>query len=255
MPYTIMLDAGHGGTDPGATYNGRLEKDDVLRLTMAVGDILSNAGYRVLYTRTTDVYESPIQKANEANNANADLFVSIHRNSNPTPNSASGVEVLVYDASGLKLEIAEAITEELSKVGFVDLGVKERPNLIVLRRTRMPALLVEVGFINSNADNQLFDAEFNAIAKGIADGIINTVENYEGTPGSGKYRVQVGAFRNRNNANRLFNELIAQDYPAEVVAGKDGFYRVQVGSLSNLEEATALERRLKRAGYSTIIVR
>ena len=119
MPYTIFLDPGHGGSDPGAVYKGRQEKDDVLRLTMAVGDILSNSGYRVLYSRTTDVYESPIQKANEANNANADLFVSIHRNSNPTPNSASGVEVLVHDASGLKLEMAQAITEELDRKSVV----------------------------------------------------------------------------------------------------------------------------------------
>ena len=66
MPYTIMLDAGHGGRDPGAVYNGRQEKDDSLALTLAVGELLQERGIDVLYTRTTDVYESPYQKAMEA---------------------------------------------------------------------------------------------------------------------------------------------------------------------------------------------
>ena len=69
MPYSIMLDAGHGGRDPGAVYKERKEKDDTLRLTLAVGEILEAHGLDVQYTRTTDVYESPYQKAMEANNA------------------------------------------------------------------------------------------------------------------------------------------------------------------------------------------
>ena len=115
MPYSIMLDAGHGGKDPGAVYNGRQEKDDTLALTLAVGEILQGRGIDVLYTRTTDVYESPYQKAMEANEAGADFFVSIHRNSYPTDNTASGVETLVYDRSGLKLQMAENIDEQLCK--------------------------------------------------------------------------------------------------------------------------------------------
>ena len=56
MPYSIMLDAGHGGRDPGAVYQGRQEKDDTLRLTLAIGEILQNNGIDVEYTRTTDIY-------------------------------------------------------------------------------------------------------------------------------------------------------------------------------------------------------
>src|SRR5699024_8411097 len=103
MPYSIMLDAGHGGRDPGAMYNGRQEKDDTLALTLAVGEILQERGIDVLYTRTTDVYESPYQKAMEANAAGVDFFVSLHRNSYPADNAVSGVESLVYDKSGIKL--------------------------------------------------------------------------------------------------------------------------------------------------------
>ena len=83
MPVSIMLDAGHGGRDPGAVYNGRQEKDDVLKLVLAIGEILQNSGIDVEYTRTTDIYETPFQKATEANEAGVDFFISIHRNSSP----------------------------------------------------------------------------------------------------------------------------------------------------------------------------
>lgn len=175
MPYTIMLDSGHGGRDPGAVYNGRQEKDDALRLVLAIGEILQDRGIDVLYTRTEDIYESPFEKAMEANTADADFFISIHRNSYPTDNTVSGVESLIYDKSGIKFEMAENINEQLEAVGFVNLGVKERPNLVVLKRTRMPAVLVEVGFINSDTDNRLFDENFQDIAEAIAAGIIDTL--------------------------------------------------------------------------------
>ena len=252
MPYSIMLDAGHGGRDPGAVYNGRQEKDDTLRLTLAVGEILQNHDIDVQYTRTTDVYESPYEKAMEANNAGVDFFISIHRNSFPTDNVVSGVESLVYDLSGIKLQMAENINEQLEAVGFVNLGVKARPNLVVLRRTKMPAVLVEVGFINSNTDNQLFDDNFDAIAQAIASGILDTLEMDHVIEPPG-YKVQVGAFRNPTYANRLLNELLEQDFPASIV-DTDGFFRVQVGNYDTLDDATAMEQRLKRAGYPTIIV-
>ena len=97
MPISIMLDAGHGGRDPGAVYNGRQEKEDTLELTLAIGEILQNNGIDVEYTRTTDVYESPYQKALEANEAGVDYFISIHRNSFPRPIEVNGVESLVYN--------------------------------------------------------------------------------------------------------------------------------------------------------------
>ena len=252
MPYSIMLDAGYGSTDPGAVYQGRKEADDALRLTLAVGEILQNHGFDVEYTRTTDVYESPFQKAMEANEAGVDYFVSIHRNSYPVDNQVSGVESLVYDLSGVKYEMAQNINQQLESVGFVNLGVKARPNLVVLKRTKMPAVLVEVGFINSDIDNQLFDDNFYDIAGAIADGIMDTLRKPEEN-GNMQYRVQVGAYRNRRYAEELLNELIAQDYPAFLEEG-NGFFRVQVGDYPMLQEAVDMERRLKMAGYPTIIV-
>ena len=252
MPYSIMLDAGHGGANPGAVYEGRQEKDDNLALTLAIGELLQNNGIDVQYTRTTDVYQTPLEKAQIANRAGVDFFVSIHRNSFPEDNVVSGVESLVYDLSGVKYEMAQNINDQLETVGFVNLGVQARPNLIVLRRTQMPAVLVEAGFLNSDIDNQLFDANFDAIAQAIANGILETL----GELPNGlepRYTVQVGAFRNQNYARNLQEELLDMNFPARIEQG-DGYFRVRVGDLVTLDDATNLEQRLKRAGYQTIIV-
>ena len=180
MTYTIMIDAGHGGYDNGAQYMGRREKDNNLAMALAVGNILSEYGFNVLYTRTEDIYETPYQKATEANNAGADIFLSIHRNSSPYPNQYNGVESLVYSNRGLPALLARNINSQLERIGYRNIGISERPNLIVLNSTDMPAVLVEVGFINSDVDNQLFDEFFYETAYAIADGVAMTLfpQNY-----------------------------------------------------------------------------
>lgn len=330
--YRIALDAGHGGSDPGAVYKGRQEKDDTLDLTLAVGDILKKNGIDVYYTRTTDEYETPFKKATDANNSGADLFVSIHRNSSENPNQYSGVETLVYSDTGLKAEVARNINNQLEDAGFKNLGVGERKNLVVLKRTKMPAVLVEVGFINNDKDNYLFDEEFDSIAQAIADGILESIPS--GRPGnttsnksnrtdnnnnsnnnsnnnnssnsqmnnSGRtasapidstamvnsippdnevfsvpvsssnimpqcpcdnndydtenealYRVQVGAYRNKDNADRMLNSLLMDGFPAFIIY-EDGYYKVQVGAYRILLNAIKMEQRLRRFRYSTYIV-
>ncbi|MCD7762604.1 MAG: N-acetylmuramoyl-L-alanine amidase [Lachnospiraceae bacterium] len=259
----VVLDAGHGGVEPGAVHEGRQEKDDTLRLTLAVGEILEDNGVEVVYTRTEDVYDTPLQKAQIANAEGGDFFVSFHRNSSPEANQYSGVESLVYDLSGEKVALAEAINEELAEVGFRDLGVKERPDLIVLKRTQMPAVLVEVGFLNTDADNQLFDGQFAAIAEAIAGGILSTLESggypggdYDSGANGGStpklYRVQTGAYRNRSYAEDLLYRLQQQNYPAFLLYD-DGLYKVQVGAFAQLDNAVKMEAALRRAGYSTFI--
>lgn len=171
----IVLDAGHGGANPGATYNERQEKDDALALTLAIGNILEANDVDVYYTRTTDVYETPLQKAQEANTTEADYFVSIHRNSSPIPNQYTGIESLVYSPYGEAARLAANINEKLEEVGYENQGVNQRQNLIVLRRTQMPAVLVEVGFINTDKDNVMFDETFNETAQAIAEGILETL--------------------------------------------------------------------------------
>lgn len=179
-------------------------------------------------------------------------------------NTVSGVESLVYDLSGLKLEMAENINGQLETIGFVNLGVKARPNLVVLRRTKMLAVLVEVGFLNSDTDNFLFDQNFNDIAQAIASGILDTLEENQLIPdfppddpptqSPPEYRVQVGAYRNPVYANRHLSELLEQDFPAYITE-ENQYFLVQVGNFKTLDEAVDMERRLRRAGYQTIILR
>lgn len=171
MAEKIILDAGHGGRDNGAGYQQRSEKEDNLALTLAVGVILEEMGFDVFYTRTEDIYQAPFRKATIANEEGADLFVSIHRNSSGMANQYQGVETLIYSSGGLPEIAAENINRQLEAVGYINLGVEERPGLIVLNSTQMPAVLVEAGFINSDVDNQLFTEKFQETAQAIADGI------------------------------------------------------------------------------------
>ena len=170
------LQPAHGGSDPGAVYEGRREKDDNLSLATKVGELLSQQGVSVIYTRTADVYQTPFEKAQIANQADADFFISFHRNSSEEPNQYSGVETLVYDPSGIKQTMAENINGALSKLGFRNLGVKARPGLVVLRRTKMPALLIETGFLNNTKDNALYDEKQPEIARAIADAVLGTLD-------------------------------------------------------------------------------
>ena len=248
---TVAIDAGHGGMDYGASYNGRREKDDNLKLALMVGEILENNGVDVVYSRTTDVYDTPFQKASKANAAGADYFVSIHRNAFTTPNTGSGIETLVYDHSGIKVDLAENINAELEKLGFNNLGVIDRPNLVVLKRTQMPAVLVEAGFIDSDADNALLDANYEAAAQAIADGILKTIApQQEEQP---LYKVQVGIFRLEDNAKGLQKELAEEGFDSYITY-EDGYYKVFSGVYENQENARNQAKRLEDAGYATWIV-
>ncbi len=182
MAEKIVIDAGHNGlTDPGAVYSGRRESDDVLALARALGDILSGYGYEIDYTRTGDINQSVTQKAQYANDADADLFISLHRNKASYPGQYDGVQTLIYDTGGIKPLMAEAVNSNLEQVGYKNINVETRPDLAVLRRTEMPALLVEVGFIDSEKDNRLFDTRFQETAQAIANGIVETLQGDTGS--------------------------------------------------------------------------
>ena len=157
----IFLDAGHGGKDSGATYGKRKESDDVLKLVLAIGKKLKAAGYTVKYSRTTDIYETPTKKAEDANNAKADYFFSFHRNC--FNGKAKGYETLYYSSSAKKDAIRKAVAKKMSDIGFSFRGDKKRTDLTVLKKSKAPALLFEVGFIDSSADNKIFDSKFDSI--------------------------------------------------------------------------------------------
>ena len=248
----VMIDAGHGGEDPGAVFEGRREKDDALRLALAVGEILEDNGVDVTYTRVTDVYDTPQEKAEIANRSEADYLVSIHRNAMPVPGTASGIMSLVYENGGTAGRLGANINRELAQTGFADLGVVERPGLIILRRSGMPAVLVEAGFIDNPEDNALFDRQFQEVAEAIAGGILETIrEENEIRPEY--YQVQVGAYRERAMAEEIARELSEQGYPAFYVS-QDGYYKVRVGAFLNLDNAARMEMRLRQEGWPVMMV-
>ena len=283
MATKIIIDAGHGGYDNGASYEDRKEKDDNLRLALAVGNILKGQGYDVVYTRTDDVYDSPVQKARIGNESGADYFVSIHRNSSPVPNQYNGVQTLIYDDSGIKKTMAENVNKRLAEVGYRNINVDVRPNLAVLRRTKMPAILVEAGFINSDTDNRLFDSKFNETAEAIARGIDETLKGaapamsysadtddamYDDTgdnmtegrgirPGGNadaEYQILAGIYRTYVAASNQFNRFINEGYMAEIYED-DGLYQVRLGNYKTAEDALVAQRDLRDRGYETLIIK
>lgn len=186
----IMLDAGHGGTDPGAlgTLNGKTikEKDLTLSITYKVKAILESNGYKTAMTRTGDTLPTLAERPEMANKKDCALFVSIHINS-ATESEAKGTEVYYSeenngDEYGLTSQrfATNVLNGMLKYMKSTDRGVR-MANWAVTRRANMPAVLVEVGFISNTSELKLMcsDDYQNKTARGIAEGIINTIHYVE----------------------------------------------------------------------------
>lgn len=170
----IMLDPGHGGHDSGAAANGLLEKNVVLDISRKTQSILEQHGYTVKLTRNDDVFLSLEERVALANSWGADQFISIHANGYPDP-GANGIETYYHPSSPAGKTIATSIqTGLINETNSVNRGVKEE-TFYVLRNSKMPASLVEVGFITNQSEaSKLADDSYreqlaNAIAKGIME--------------------------------------------------------------------------------------
>ncbi len=187
--FTVVIDAGHGGDDVGAVdFNGtRYEKDDVLEVALLVREeLLEYGNINIVMTREDDTFVSLDDRCAIANNIDADLFVSIHRNSADIGN---GIEIWVNSENNSddKL-IAQKILSKFSadtvsqirgtKEGFRDDSGNEH-NYYVNSNTDMPSCLIELGFITDNNDNNYFDLYKVNYAKAIADGIVDAAQVLE----------------------------------------------------------------------------
>lgn len=252
MAVKIILDAGHGGFDNGASYMGRAEKDDTLRLALAVGEKLEQDGYDVYFTRTTDVYQSPYEKAELANQSQGQYLISFHRNSGVEDNLYRGVQSLIYEENETVSRIADNINAQMEKIGFRNLGTEEIPALTILRETSMPAVLLEAGFINSDQDNQLFDEKFDQIVQAIVTGIEESIPiTTQSVPV--RYFVQTGLFRYDVNAAYQLERLQMQGFSGQIHYEKP-YYGVWAGGFRSLDQAVDLQDELRRNGYTTLIV-
>ncbi|WP_052447476.1 N-acetylmuramoyl-L-alanine amidase family protein [Clostridium polynesiense] len=173
----LVIDAGHGGKDSGAVgATGLNEKVPNLKIALRCGEILSSQGISVEYTRTEDKYITLTERANIANNYNADYFISIHNNSF-SDSSASGTETYAYKSGGEGETMARAILNSVvSAIGTKNRGVKYA-NFAVLRQTLMPATLVEICFIsNPDEEARLKDDGFiETVSLAIAKGFLSFI--------------------------------------------------------------------------------
>ena len=181
----IAVDPGHGGGDPGAVWMGRLEKDDNLRLGLLLRDALQRRGVNVLMTRDSDITVSLQDRVRLANSHDADLFVSLHRNSYEMQTaSTKGVENFIYLTAPAATtgRAAELVLQKVVDVGVQDNRGVKRGNYYVLRRSSMPAMLLEMGFIINEIDNELFDENLEKYAEAIAQGILEYFDIPYGSP-------------------------------------------------------------------------
>ena len=183
MPIKVYIDQGHNPRDfnTGAEGNGYFEQD----ITYEVGRLLyeylrENPEFLARLSRPTpdtvlgvSNSSSVVARVEEANSWGADIFVSIHTNASVNP-SANGAEALIYSTSSEEAyALAEDIVTNLTEVtGLRNRGVIERPGLYVLRRTAMPAVLVEIGFITNARDASLMAESPGLFALGIYRGIL-----------------------------------------------------------------------------------
>ena len=181
MAIKIYIDQGHNPQNPnaGAEGNGLREQDLVYAIGIELAALLeANPNFEVRLSRPTPETslgetnaQSLAARVNDANAWGADFFISLHANAS-TITSASGSEAFVYSADSPAFELSEDILEGLSAAtGLSDRGVFVRPSLYVLRRTQMPATLVELGFITNQGDAALMRDEPALFAEGIYNGI------------------------------------------------------------------------------------
>ena len=189
----VVLDAGHGGTDPGALgkdEEGNIiinEKDVNLSIALKVRDILVKKGVKVKMTRDVDKFVPLTDIAGFANKNDADLFVSIHNNAIEDP-TISGTLVMYYDTEtknsyGIKSSyVAETVRDAILKeTSLVKRNNPNSPRILVLNQTRMPAILVECAFVTNESDRNYLNSNkgISEIAEGIANGILKSLETYK----------------------------------------------------------------------------
>ena len=182
----ICLDPGHGGHDVGAeSILGYFEKDINLKVGILAGRLLEKSDYEVIYTRTTDEAKGQNQeedlkaRCNIANEAYADIYVSIHCNFDENSSKSKGVEVWCRFPKQKVEELAICLDKQLAKVGYTrDRGIKyeSEGGLFVLQNTKAVAAVVELGFL-SNAEDSAFLKSDEGQAK-CAEAIAKAIEDY-----------------------------------------------------------------------------
>ncbi|WP_187296255.1 N-acetylmuramoyl-L-alanine amidase [Tepidibacter mesophilus] len=182
--YLIAIDAGHGGKDPGAVspIDKTREKDLTLEISKLLNEKLIKNGYDTIMTRTGDTYPELKERTSMANKSDADLFISIHINA-VSKSDIHGIQTLYYPndgeyANGRDNEaLAKIMHEELiNQTGAVDRKIVKRPNLVVIKYTEMPSVLVECGFLTNSNELKLMKSQ--EYQEKLVDGIYKGLQKY-----------------------------------------------------------------------------
>lgn len=173
--FTVVLDAGHGGTDPGCVQDDILEKDLTLAITLLLKEKMESAGFAVILTRDTDEAVSLSERVELTNQSDADCFVSIHCNMCAEDTSIRGLECYFYRSEEGKA-LAEHIIEAVNEASITNYGVIEG-NYMVVRDANIPAVLVETGYLSNPQECQaLLTREYQSL---IADAIVAGVRQMQ----------------------------------------------------------------------------
>lgn len=176
----VVLDAGHGGKQPGAVMLSTIEKDINLEILLETKKLLDQYdNIKVYYTRLSDVNPTLEQRANLANRSNANLFISIHNNSNLSGrfNNQEGTHLL-YSQSDMReyssARLAAICVRNMSNIlGSKNLGLMEADNIYIIRTSKVPVALIEVGYLTNRGElEKLNTKEYRELA---AQGIVNSI--------------------------------------------------------------------------------
>ncbi len=261
----LVIDPGHGGADPGkpkGSKNMKHEKDINLAIAFRLGEYIHHnlPDVKVLYTRSSDVAVSLQERVDFANKHNATYFISIHANSSPNV-AAHGIEVHIHSHKmPASVQWAKIIEDELGKKGNRQnrgtLDAKDRgKNLFVVQRPKMPAILVETGYLTHREEERFLNTdEGQAI---IASGLYRAFKRFTQSKTQEEkrdkvYRVQIMASQKPISIDsKVFEEL--DDYKVEEIYnpnGRNGYkYKYVIGFEYDAEAAWALARKVQKLGY------
>lgn len=221
----VFLSAGHGGTQPGAVANGLKEKDINLQTLLACKDVLERHGVPVVCSRTTDENDDVYEEVKEANASGADLAVSFHANAG----GGDGFEAFYYSTSTKGKQLAQLSEKYVKELGQNSRGIKTGDHLYFVRNTSMTSVLFESFFLDNLKDKEIGDtvAEQKAFGVAYAKAILEylgikyvekeTVKTNNEQAADKLFRVQCGAFKSKENAERLLKRLKDLGFDAFIV--------------------------------------
>lgn len=269
----IMLDAGHGYNTTGKRSPDGMREYEFNRAVAAYAkDFLDDYQNVTVYFAHSDQTDIPLQqRTNSANNLNVDVYVSIHANAYGTGwNNAGGIETYIL---ATRYQVAYQLAQKIQRQLILQTGLKDRgvktADFHVLRETNMDAVLIECGFMTNPDEIKLLRSE--SYRRTCADAIVKAlVAQYElvrkpvqpapapsqpsqpvpspSQPSRGLYKVQAGAFKNRENAEELVNRLKNAGFD-QFIDSEGGLFKVQAGAFQDRGNADELVQRLKSSGF------